>query len=242
MHPINWFITWTYDDEHLPRYGSLQYSDMQKCNRKLRKAFGPFRFFVAGEYGDSHGRCHWHSINFGLNISDLEVVKTVGDRPIYRSKLLEKCWSNGNVFIGTVTPQSVRYCASYTLKKINGALADQHYRRVDRETGELVYLQPEMARMSLKPGLGASWFDKYWREVVTHGAVVGAGGSKQRIPRFFNERIQSWTDDALVASIEADLLSRAAAHAKRTEADRTEARLAVREQCALARVKHFAQR
>lgn len=239
MHPENWFITWTYADEHLPLHGSLDYSDVQSCNRKLRKTFGKFRFFVAGEYGDTFGRAHWHSVNFGLHISDLDIVKMSGDRPIYRSKLLEKAWGKGNVFIGTVTPQSVRYCASYTLKKITGARADEHYRRLDPSTGELVFVAPEMARMSLKPGLGASWFAKYWQDCVTHKAVVGVGGKKQRLPRFFNERIDAWDNDALVASIQAEFFASAEAHRKATERDNTPERLAIREQCALARVAFY---
>lgn len=238
MHPVNWFITWTYDDEHLPRDGSLKYSDMQACHHRLRKAFGSFRFFCAGEYGDSFGRAHFHSINFGLNITDLDVVKTSSKTPIYRSKILERCWGKGNVFIGTVTPQSVRYCASYTLKKITGARADEHYRRVDPETGELIFVAPEGAWMSRRPGLGATWFDKYWPECVVHKSVVGAGGKKQRLPTYFNNRINAWDDDALVCTIQAEFLASAEAHrkSKNFDWDNTPERLAIRERCALAGV------
>lgn len=242
MHPENWFITWTYDDANVPANGSLVYSDFQSLNRRLRKELGSFRFFVAGEYGDSFGRCHWHSINFGLRLPDLEVKRYASGSVNYRSKALERIWGKGNVFIGTVTPQSARYVASYTLKKLGGKLADERYTRVDESSGELTFIAPEMARMSLKPGLGASWFAKYWPEVIAHRAVVGEGGTKYRIPRYFNERIDAWDDDALVCSIQADFAANAASYRERTADDNTPERLRDREECTNARVKFYRER
>lgn len=239
MNSENWFITWTYDDAHMPVNGSLQYSDFQYLNRKLRKELGSFRFFVAAEYGDSFGRCHFHSINFGLHLPDLEVKRFASGSVRYTSKTLERLWGKGNVFIGTVTPQSARYVASYCLKKLGGKLAEDKYSRVDESTGEIVRLTPEFARMSLKPGIGASFFDKYWQEIVANRAVVGAGGVKYSIPRFFNERINAWDDDALVSAIQADFATNAASYRAANEADFTPDRLAVREEVAKARVKFF---
>lgn len=236
LHVENWFPTFTYADENLPMYGSLNYRDMQLALQRMRRRFGSFRYFVAGEYGDSFGRCHWHALMFGLHLPDLDVVKMVGGQPIYKSKLLEEAWGKGNVYLGLVTPQSARYCATYTVKKINGDRAEDHYTRVISETGEIVKLAPEMARMSLNPGLGAAWLDKYWPEVVTHDGVY-FDGRKNPVPRFFDKRLRAFDDDALVASIESVLDSRRAEAAKAGAADLTRERLAVREQCAIARVK-----
>jgi len=172
----------------------------------------------------------------------LEVTRFASGKTRLRSRALERIWGKGHVFVGTVTPQSARYVASYTLKKLGGKLADAKYSRVDESTGEVIRLAPEMARMSLKPGIGATWFDKYWRDVVTHGAVVGAGGVKSRIPRYFNERIESWDDDALVSTIQADFATNAASYRAAHEADLTPDRLAVREEVARARTKFFAER
>lgn len=241
MHDENWFVTWTYADEHMPLHGSLDYRDMQLTNKKLRHDLGKFRFFVAGEYGDSFGRCHWHSLMFGLRLPDLEVVKTVGDQPIYKSKRLEDAWGRGHVFLGLVTPQSARYCASYTLKKVNGDLAEERYTRVIAETGEIVKVAPEMARMSLRPGIGAAWLEKYWPEVVAHDGVC-MNGRVNPMPRYFDKRLRMFDDDALVASIESELDSKRAEGVARAADNLTRERLAVREQCAVARVKFYAER
>lgn len=241
MHDQSWFITWTYADEHLPQYGSLNYRDVVLLNKRLRKKFGSFRFFVAGEYGDSFGRCHWHSLNFGLRLPDLDFATGSGGKPIYRSKSLEDCWGKGFVYIGLVTPASARYCATYTVKRITGARAEEHYSRVIPETGEIVQVQPEMARMSLNPGLGATWLDKYWREVVTHDGVV-SDGRINPMPRYFDRRIRAFDDDVLVSSIEAKLDVKRAEFADANAWDCTPERLLVREQCTLARVKFHGER
>lgn len=241
MHDENWFPTFTYSEDHLPMHGSLLYSDVQSAFRAMRYAFGPFRYFVAGEYGDSFARPHYHALMFGLHLHDLEVVKTVGGQPIYRSVALEKAWGKGNVFLGLVTPQSARYCASYTLKKVTGKGAADHYSHVDDRTGEIVELVPEFARMSLKPGLGAAWLDKYWPEVVTHDGVV-MNGRVNPVPRFFDRRMRAFEDDSIVASIEAKLDVQRAKARVACLADSTRERLAVREQCVLARVKFHAER
>lgn len=236
MHKQNWFITWTYSDEHLPLHGSLDYRDMQLCKKRVRKEFGPFRYLTVGEYGDRFGRCHFHSLMFGLEIPDLERSGSSDGNVTYRSKRLSELWGKGFASIGTVTPQSIAYCAGYVVKKVSGPLADERYTKVDVSSGELVKLRPEFARMSLKPGIGASWVDKYWREIVTYGAVVGAGGVRKTIPRFFNNRMDSFDDDGLVACIQAELQAQRVANLEKFAADNTPERLAVREVCAQARV------
>lgn len=241
LHECNWFPTFTYATENLPMHGSLRYSDIQQCWRNLRKRVGSFRYFVAGEYGDSFGRAHWHALMFGLNLPDLERVNTSGDQPIYKSKILEEAWGKGFVYLGLVTPQSARYCASYTVKKVTGQRAEEHYQRVIPETGEIVSVAPEMARMSLKPGLGAAWLDKYWPEVVEHDGVC-MDGKIHAMPRFFDKRLRAFSDEKLVAEIESKLDSERAKALERCSADLTRERLAVREQCAIARVKFYAER
>ena len=66
------------------------------------------------------------------------------------------------MLVGDVSFQSAGYVARYSLKKVNGDLAAAHYRRVDPDTGEVFDLVPEFAHMSLKPGIGASWFDRFY--------------------------------------------------------------------------------
>jgi len=56
MHKENYFVTLTYDDTHLPVDCGLNYRDIELFHKRLRKAVGPFRFFVTGEYGEQNKR------------------------------------------------------------------------------------------------------------------------------------------------------------------------------------------
>ena len=51
------------------------------------------------------------------------------------------------------------------MKKVTGNKAAAHYSSLDPLTGELFSLLPEFNRMSLKPGIGARWFDKFKSDV-----------------------------------------------------------------------------
>lgn len=232
-HAQNMFITLTYDSEHLPMYGSLQYSDFQKFMYRLRKRCGPVRFFVCGEYGENFDRPHYHALLFGHRFNDLVVANGLASKePVYRSPTLEALWPLGFSSVGDVTFASARYCANYCVKKVSGPLADSHYQRVDVRTGELVSIVPEFARMSLKPGIGFNWLVKYWTDLYTRGydAVI-INGRKTRIPRYFDKKM----DDIVPLLMDDVEFSRALRGELRAE-DRTPARLAVREQVEYARV------
>ena len=61
------------------------------------------RYLGCGEYGHKTGRFHFHGLLFdGLT----HLSQTC----------LTKLWPHGFVYIGTVTPASIRYTARYTLK------------------------------------------------------------------------------------------------------------------------------
>ncbi len=63
----------------------------------------PIRFLACGEYGGKTGRFHYHALIYN------------GLSPIPKASLT-KLWPHGFVYIGTVTPASIRYTARYTLK------------------------------------------------------------------------------------------------------------------------------
>ena len=155
LHKHNQFVTLTYDDDHLPKDGSLDYRHWQLFAHRLRKSLGPFRFFVCGEYGETTIRPHYHALLFGLDIPDLVKCNSVyASSDIYKSETIDKLWRLGGCRIGTVTYESARYCAVYTTKKVGGDLAKERYSRVDMSTGETWMVKPEFARMSLKQGIG----------------------------------------------------------------------------------------
>lgn len=232
-HERNSFVTLTYNEENYPQHGSLNYRHVQLFLKRLRKRCGPFRYFVAGEYGEELNRPHYHALLFGLDFSDKSRCNSICSlHPIYRSSTLEELWKHGFSSIGDVTFSSARYVATYCVKKINGPLAEDHYKRVIPETGEIVDLEPEFAHMSLKPGIGAKWLEAYWRDlyVTGHNAVI-VDGKKKAIPRYFDKLMEK-LDPALMEEVDFDRFKRAEIHAS----DNTRDRLAVREQVEHARM------
>jgi len=199
MHSVSHFATITYDDLHLPADQSLDYKHIQLFNRYIRRKLGEFRFFVCGEYGDKTKRPHYHALWFGLDIPDLVKCNSVYSRhDIYESETINRLWGKGGVRIGSVTYESARYCAVYTTKKVSGDLAAQEYGRVNVETGETWQVQPEFARMSLKPGLGLEWLRLYWKDIFVSGADgVPINGSVKPIPRYFMDKLEDIDDDVL---------------------------------------------
>lgn len=117
----NCFITLTYNNEHLPEYGSLKKSDFQKFMKRLRERLEPLkvRFFACGEYGKKRTRRpHYHAVIFNWMPEDMIYFKTEDGIPLYRSAFLEKVWPFGFSSVGYVTQKSALYCAKY-MQKLN---------------------------------------------------------------------------------------------------------------------------
>lgn len=161
MHEKSWFLTLTYDQDHLPRDVSLNHRDWQLFAKRAREKYGPFRFFMCGEYGDQTKRPHYHALVYGIDFPDMLKFNSVyATTDLFRSEDLDKTWGKGQVAIGHVSMQSARYVASYVTKRSSNNF-DGRYDRVDDMTGEVYQVMPEYGKMSLKPGIGARWFEKY---------------------------------------------------------------------------------
>lgn len=195
MHAQNMFLTLTYDDAHMPMHGDLVYEDFQLFARKLRRRGYKFRFFVSGEYSPDLLRPHWHALLFGVRFNDLKQCNSIySQHTLYTSDIVSKLWPFGFHSIGEVNATTARYCAKYTLSKITGDLADSHYSRLDRHTGEVWHVTPEFSRMSLNPGLGFTWLKKFHPEVLAHDGVF-EGSKKRRLPRYFNDQLELFDKD-----------------------------------------------
>ncbi|WNK13094.1 MAG: replication initiator protein [Microvirus sp.] len=230
LHLSNSFVTLTYDDEHVPRDGSLRYSDFQYFMKRLRLEFGPTRFYMCGEYGEQFRRPHFHACLFGLFFPDRVLFReTEAGSSIFTSVALTRLWPHGFSSVGDVTFESAAYVARYVMKKVTGQLADAHYSSVDPETGEVFWRVPEFTRMSLKPGIGAPWMDKFYPDVFPNDYVV-VRGRKCRPPRYYQKWLTSLEDCLTVEG------SRAALLTDSFMADSTPERLAVVEAVAKSRL------
>lgn len=177
MHEDNCFLTLTYEDEHLPPYEGLSKRDLQLFFKRLRKRLGKLRYFACGEYGEQFGRPHYHVILFGKDFADKKPLTDV----LFESDLLSEVWGKGLCSIGEVSFESAGYVARYSMKKVSGKedraanAGSGHYVKPCVYTGELMPVIPEYNTMSLKPGIGRSWLEKYHRDVFPDDFVVIAG-------------------------------------------------------------------
>ena len=102
---------------------------------------------------------------------------------------------------------------------------------VVEDTGEVCRREPEFCHMSLKPGIGARWLEKFQSDVYPDGQMV-VRGVKSKSPRYYDKLYRR------VDRVEHDYMKseRAANITPAQHAEGSESRLKVREAVALARV------
>lgn len=237
----NCFLTLTYDDEHLPEHATLVREHPQKFLRALRRRFAgvrvasdgrqPIRFFGCGEYGSKTDRPHYHILLFNWQPED----KKRYDSELYTSEAVSKLWEYGSVLIGDVEPASCAYVAGYVTKKCYGRIERElRFEVVDEETGEVLEPRvPDFTMCSLRPAVGASWYEKYKMD-LRHGYVI-ANGSKYPIPRFYWKKLKE--DFPELAE---DIGFKRYEYSRSLDpAERTEARMQVRELVARAKKRFY---
>lgn len=182
----NAFITLTYDDAHLPAFGSLDPKHFTDFMKRVRRplAARSVRYFMCGEYGGRYGRPHYHALLFGLDFADKVFFRTTESKEsIFTSKTLDQLWGMGFASTGAVTFASAAYVARYVTKKL---CSHELEVSLDRDTGEVSRRLPEFVRMSLKPGLGAGWLHKYLDDVYPSDEVI-MNRRPQRPPRYYDK-------------------------------------------------------
>lgn len=190
LHPNNIFITLTYDNEHLPEYGTLVKKHFQDFMKRLRKKYSKkkIRYYQCGEYGENFGRPHYHAIIFNHTFPDMEKVPGK-HKDLYTSETLKKIWGKGHVSIGTVNFETAAYVANYVQKKINGKNKQEHYELIDYDTGEIVERQQEYATMSRRPGIAGDWLAKYQDDVYPSDFIT-INGKKMKPPKAYDRQYE----------------------------------------------------
>jgi len=190
MHEENSFLTLTYDNEHLPKDGSVRVKDWQDFAKRVRKNKGPFRFFHCGEYGENTFRPHYHACMFGHDFhADRTKHAQKGGHPLWISSELSELWGNGFCTIGSLSFDSAAYVAGYCVKTKTGKEANAYLERVNFATGEVTTVKPEYATMSRNKGLGYSWYQKYKTDVYPDDFVV-MKGQKFRPPAYYDTLLE----------------------------------------------------
>ena len=229
----NCFVTLTYERDRLPPDSSLFHRDFQLFMKRLRKRFGgrKIRFYMCGEYGELNQRPHFHACLFNVDFRADRVAqgKSASGELFFDSALLREIWGFGRVSVQDLTNETASYCARYVMKKVTGDAAEAHYSEVTPD-GEVIRRRPEYAAMSLKPGIGAGWLDRYRRDVFPHDFVVSRG-ARRTTPRYYT-RLAERIDPQAMEHVKFLRGERAKAYRE----DQTPERLAVREEVHLARV------
>lgn len=154
LHKSNSFATLTYRDADLPARGCLELVELQKWLKRFRFAIEPdrVRFFAVGEYGHEGTRefnPHFHVILFGFPpcIYGESTFKKDGSGSCCPfCEVVRDTWGKGKISLSEFKYERAQYCAKYVVKKMTGADDD----RLDGRN-------PEFARMSLRPGIGAHY-------------------------------------------------------------------------------------
>lgn len=182
LHTHNCFITLTYNDDCLPADGSLHKEHLQLFVKRLRRHLQynyenlKIRFLACGEYGSINMRPHYHLLVYGYFPDDVRKLSVLTNGyNLFRSPTLEKLWPYGYNTVGAVTFESARYVAKYSLKKQTGK-----NKYVYDELG----IKPEFITCSLKPGIGADFFERYKQDIFTRGCIV-INGCTYKIPKYY---------------------------------------------------------
>lgn len=197
-HECSYFLTLTYDDEHLTKNQSVDYdtgevrevatlvkSDFQKFMKRLRKNYkydNELRFYMCGEYGTRTKRPHYHVIVFGLKLDDLVYHSKSGSGfPIYNSEFVSKCWQHqGFVTVQDVTWETCAYTARYVMKKLN---EDLNFIYSD------LNITPEFTLMSRRPGIARQFYDDNKTRIYEYDNIfvsTSKGGKALRPPRYYD--------------------------------------------------------
>ncbi len=202
-HESSFFITLTYDNEHIPKNHLIDYDtgeiyaenatlvkkDLQDFMKRLRRAYeykgydNKLRFFACGEYGSQTLRPHFHLIVFGLKLDDLVLYKRNfnGDN-LYNSAFISKIWKKGFSVVGDVTWQSCAYVARYIMKKHLGKDSDFY---------DIYNIEPEFTLMSRKPGIARQYYDEHKDELFYQDfvSIPTKDGAKQIYPPPYYEKL-----------------------------------------------------
>lgn len=187
-HPA-WFVTLTYSPEEMPHNGSLFPGHFTAFVKRMRRQKERVAYYVAGEYGETTARPHYHAVLYGVPFLDRVICNYRNNAPVYRSGSLERYWPHGISEFTGLNYAAARYVASYVRKKVRQVDNPDAYVRVDPLTGELVEIEREYGRMSRRPAIGLRWIERFWSDVYPRDFVV-MDGHELKPPRFYDK----WMD------------------------------------------------
>ena len=180
-HEVAAFVTFTYDDEHLPiKEGfinpTLSKEDLHKYIDNIRHKLSKvkFEYYACGEYGDSFGRPHYHVIFFGLDYQ-------------YHKAFFEQTWKKGSVKVLPVTSKAFNYVTKYMTKGSGKDFNDKKY----FDYGQI----PPFRKMSR--GLGLDVYLKHLDEIRDKGFFIFKS-RRISVNRYYFNKLVAYSDRQLL--------------------------------------------
>lgn len=179
----NYFVTLTYDDDHVPvsESGALTLDPkeiqlfIKRLRKHLEKTGQKLRYFLAGEYGENTQRPHYHLILINCHLDTNLFYDTHIDpnyKEHWKSRELEQIWAEtekregenflrpkGMIDVATVEWSSAAYVARYCLKKM-----------MNKTDYEKWGIEPEFVRMSR--GLGFKYYHQHKDQIYKTDSMV----------------------------------------------------------------------
>lgn len=193
----SYFVTLTYDDEHLPfdRQLGINCFDKQEIQtyiRRIRDYLRPrdvsLRYFLTCEFGDASNRSHYHAVVYLSSFLSLQQVWI----------LFNEFWKRGIVYVSSVGAGCCKYVAKYCLK----------------DDGNESYSFPSSSPakpfrlFSRRPGIGCTdecvqyWYDRFQlnKNYYDFDSVNMYGSGEKfipRIPRVVRNKFDEFTQSKI---------------------------------------------
>lgn len=194
-----WFLTLTYDDQHIPDInsdvfsGTLLKEDLQKFWKRLRQFVerdvgekSRIRYFACGEYGENTFRPHYHAILYGFPWTNLRKIgQSRSGFPLFECLTLGEIWKNGYVTASPVSWETCAYTARYVMKKV-----DKSY---DQKLYAANNLTPEFVTMSRRPGIGFDYYQMNKDKIYEYDQIIistANGGKILKPPKYFDDKFE----------------------------------------------------
>lgn len=188
----NYFITLTYDDEHLffkDNYAVLEKEEIQRWLKNLvqkcRDSYSVVvKYYLVGEYGFRHGRPHYHLHLFNL-------PPTID---IYN--FCVSIWNKGGFYVGNTCGASAMYTTKHNLLKMLPSELNPNF--------VVEQIVPPFVFMS--KGLGKHVLDDFVKKfpggsLVTIPKYLSADGKKIPMPRYLRDKFNSYINNGIKVNL-----------------------------------------
>lgn len=109
---LPYFLTFTYNNEHLPESREKAVLDIQAFSKQLGRKLGfKPRFYFTSENGEENNRLHFHGLIFNVPF------QFVRNRLI--EEILESCWHRGFINCQVASGKTFNYVSKYVTKDID---------------------------------------------------------------------------------------------------------------------------